>query len=95
MEHLVRVRNERDRQTLDWLRRHIGDPAIAAAIQRCDGSGKPFLSSVCKQLGVRVPEFLLPTGHSPSAAAEQSLATIRRILAARNALVIASAVASR
>jgi hypothetical protein len=95
MEHLVRVHNETDRQTLEWLRRHIGDAAIAAAIQRCEGPDKPYLSAVCRQLGVRVPKFPLPQRDSPSPVAEQSLATIRRILAARTALTVASPVVSR
>jgi len=94
MEHLVRVHNENDRQTLEWLRRHIGDAAIAAAIQRCEGSGKPWLSAVCRQLGVRVPRFHMPRRESPSAVAEQSLATIRRILAARTALTVTSPIVS-
>ena len=95
MEHLVRVHNEKDRQTLEWLRRNIGDAAIAAAIQRCENSGKPYLSAVCRQLGVRVPEFPLPRRESPSPVAEQSLATIRRILAARNALTVANPISER
>ena len=32
MEHLVRVYSEKDRQTLEWLRRHVGDVAIAGAV---------------------------------------------------------------
>lgn len=90
MEHLVRVHNENDRQTLEWLRRHVGDIAIAAAIQRCEGSGKPYLSAVCRQLGVRVPRLHVPPRESPSPVAEESLADIRRILAARIALTVAS-----
>jgi|UPI0002D56BD2 hypothetical protein len=27
-----RVYNEKDRQTLEWLRRHVGDVAIASAV---------------------------------------------------------------
>ncbi|MBB5429786.1 hypothetical protein OKW33_006356 [Paraburkholderia atlantica] len=57
MEHLVRVYNEKDRQTLEWLRRHVGDAAIATAVEQCAGSGKPYLSTVCRRLGVRTPEF--------------------------------------
>lgn len=94
MEHLVRVHNENDRQTLEWLRRHIGDAAIAAAVQRCQGSGKPYLSTVCRQLGVTVPWFHLPRRESPSPVAEQSLATIRRTLAARTTLTVASPIVS-
>ncbi|MFX1689713.1 hypothetical protein PWR05_35165 [Paraburkholderia sp. A2RI-6] len=56
MEHLVRVYNEKDRQTLEWLRRHVGDAALATAVERCAGSGKLYLSAVCRQLGVKIPE---------------------------------------
>ena len=90
MEHLVRVHNENDRQTLEWLRQHVGDAAIAAAVQRCEGSRKPYLSDVCRQLGVRVPRLHVPPRENPSPVAEQSLANIRRILAARIALTVAS-----
>jgi hypothetical protein len=37
MEHLVRVYNEKDRQTLEWRRRHVGDVAIASAVAQCGG----------------------------------------------------------
>ena len=90
MEHLVRVHNEQDRQTLKWLRRHVGDAALAAAVERCAGSGKPYLSSVCRQLGVKTPGFHLPRRESPSPVAEQSLAAIRGILAARKASTVAT-----
>ncbi|MFP3558746.1 hypothetical protein SB861_50060 [Paraburkholderia sp. SIMBA_049] len=95
MEHLVRVYNENDRQTLEWLRRHVGDAAIAAAVERCTGSGKPYLSFVCRQLGVKTPAFHLPSRHSPSPVAEQSLAAIRHILAAREASTFAGLVPTR
>ncbi|SIT49031.1 conserved hypothetical protein [Paraburkholderia piptadeniae] len=82
MEHLVRVQNERDRRTLAWLRETVGDAAIAAAAQR-SGPSKPYLSAVCQILGVTAPRFSAPRHLTPSAAAEQSLATIRQILASR------------
>ena len=95
MEHLVRVYNEKDRQTLEWLRRHVGDAAVVAAVERCAGSGKPYLSAVCRQLRVKTPEFHLPRRQSPSAVAEHSLATIRRILAVRSASIVVTPVVSR
>jgi len=85
MEHLVRVLNERDRRTLAWLRAQVGDAAIAAAAQQCGGP-KPYLSSVCRQLGVAAPRFSAPHQLAPSVAAERSLATIRKILASRNTI---------
>jgi hypothetical protein len=83
MEHLVRIYNEKDRQTLEWLRRHVGDAVIASAVERCAGPGKPYLSTVCRRLGVRVPELTVVRRITPSPTAERSLATIRSILAAR------------
>ncbi|MFP4896126.1 hypothetical protein [Paraburkholderia sp. EG304] len=80
MEHLVRVQNERDRHTLAWLRAHVGDAAIAAAVQRCRGSAKPYLST----LRVTAPRFIEPRAQVASVMAEQSLATIRHILASRS-----------
>ena len=82
MEHLVRVQNERDRRTLAWLREKVGDAAIVAAAQRY-GPSKPYLSAVCRTLGVTAPRLSAPRRLTPSAAAEQSLATIRQILASR------------
>ena len=84
MEHLVRVQNERDRRTLTWLRAQVGDAALAAAAQQCGGPSKPYLSSVCRTLGVTAPRFGAPRRLTPSATAEQSLATIRQILASRS-----------
>ncbi|MBT2793525.1 hypothetical protein [Paraburkholderia strydomiana] len=83
MEHLVRVHNERDRRTLAWLRGYVGDAAIEAAAQRYAGPAKPYLSTVCRLLGVTAPQFDRPRPRIASATAEQSLATIRQILAAR------------
>nr|WP_225936563.1 hypothetical protein [Caballeronia sp. NK8] len=83
MEHLVRIYNEKDRRTLDWLRRHVGDVAIALAVQRCTGSGKPYVSAVCRLLGVQTPDFPVPRRRTPSPIARDSLATIRSILAVR------------
>ena len=84
MEHLVRVQNERDRRTLAWLRALVGDPAIAEAARRLAAPSKPYLSAVCQLLGVTAPPFSTLHRPTPSATAEQSLATIRQILASRN-----------
>ena len=65
MEHLVRVQNERDRRTLAWLRERVGDASIVAAVERCGGS-KPYLSAVCRTLGVTAPRFSAPRRLTPS-----------------------------
>jgi len=95
MEHLVRVYNEKDRRTLEWLRRHVGDAAIAAAAERCSGPGKPYLSAVCRRLGVKAPVFSTSRGNAPSPVGEESLATIRRILAAQVTPTVSRFVAMR
>ncbi len=83
MEHLIRICSEKDRQLLGWLRQRVGDAAIARAARQCGGNAKPYPSAVCRQLGVRIPMLARPRSVEPSAVAEQSLATIRGILASR------------
>ncbi|WP_335340719.1 hypothetical protein [Paraburkholderia caribensis] len=63
---------------LAWLRKQFGDTAVADAARRCDGATKPHLSSICRQLGTVAPNF-----SQPSPAGEESLTTIRQILARR------------
>ncbi|QIE30295.1 hypothetical protein SBC2_83710 (plasmid) [Caballeronia sp. SBC2] len=50
MEEWVRIRNERDRKVLAWLRGQVSDTAISTAAQACArGDSKPYLSAVCRQ----------------------------------------------
>lgn len=81
MEHLVRVLNDRDRRVLAWVREQVGDAAFADAASRC-GPAKPYISAVCRRLGLTVPAFRI-AAHAPTATGERSLASIRRILAER------------
>ncbi|TCK34558.1 hypothetical protein B0G84_6516 [Paraburkholderia sp. BL8N3] len=83
MEHLVRVYNERDRATLAWLRRQVGDAELTAAACACTGASKPYLSRVCRRLGVTPPPFAASAGFAPTAVGEDSLAAIRLLLAER------------
>jgi hypothetical protein len=55
MEHMLRVVNEADRQTLTWLRARFSEASLVAAAQACASGGKPYLSRVCRKLGVRPP----------------------------------------
>ncbi|AET95525.1 hypothetical protein BYI23_E003640 (plasmid) [Burkholderia sp. YI23] len=80
MEHLVRVQNERDRKLMCWLRERVSDESITAAVRRCGGRSKPYLSA--GKLGLTAPSFLLHHAN-PSPIAEKSLAAIREILAAK------------
>ena len=95
MEHLVRVYNEKDRRTLEWLRRKVGDAAITSAAEQCGKSGKPYLSAICRYLGVRAPAFTAQSREAPSPIAEQSLAAMRSILAARSRSIAATFGVSR
>ncbi|PMS16082.1 hypothetical protein C0Z16_36945 [Paraburkholderia rhynchosiae] len=73
----------RIRRTLAWSRQ-VDDAALAATAQCCGGLAKPYVSAVCRHLGVRAPQFSTSRLHSPTATAEESLAVIRQILANRN-----------
>jgi hypothetical protein len=80
MEQWVRVQNERDRQVLVWLRAQLDDEVIVAAAQRCANSGaKPYLSMVCRALGVAPPRDAL-TRIANAEIGERHLASIYQIL---------------
>jgi hypothetical protein len=80
MEQWVRVQNERDRQVLAWLRAQIDDAAIIAAAQRCASPGiKPYLSRVCRALGVTPPRYAV-TRQATAEVGERHLASIYQIL---------------
>jgi hypothetical protein len=82
MEHLIRILNDKDRRTLAWLREQVGEAALGAAAERCGGPTKPYVSRVCRCLGLRPPIFGESRPHISTATAERSLASIREILAA-------------
>ncbi|MEK6294053.1 MAG: hypothetical protein V4793_22240 [Paraburkholderia tropica] len=94
MEHLVRILNDNDRQTLGWLRRHVGDARLSDAARRLiaqreqhAGIGsKPYLSAVCRYLGVRPPApRRAPKIVAGNPIADQYLSRIREVLAQRPA----------
>ncbi len=85
MEQWVRVQNERDRKVLAWLRERIGDADVTAAAQACTrGDTKPYLSMVCRQLGVSVPR-LTRHGATVDGVGERHLAAMYEILRAPSA----------
>jgi hypothetical protein len=92
MEHLVRILNDGDRQKLAWLRTHVGDARLTDAAHQLVAqreqspgvSAKPYISAVCRYLGVWPP-----SPHRPErigidgAIADRHLAQIRQLLAQR------------
>jgi hypothetical protein len=84
MNHLIRILNDGDRETLVWLCKHVGDVRVAAAARHLGGSGKPYLSAVCRYLGMRPPT---PRQHSrpveDCTVGDSHLAQIRHLLAQR------------
>lgn len=90
MEHLVRILNDDDRQTLAWLRTHVGDARLSEAARRLiaqreqhAGAGsKPYLSAVCRYLGVWPPAPRPATRSAVDhSVADQHLARMRQLLA--------------
>lgn len=88
MEHLIRILNDHDRQVLAWLRTLVGDARLSEAARRLVapreqhvGVPKPYLSTVCRYLGVRPPAARqaarAATDHS---IADRHLARMRQIL---------------
>ncbi|SOZ40338.1 hypothetical protein [Cupriavidus neocaledonicus] len=84
MEHLIRVQNDYDRQVLAWLRRRIGDAALQSAVDRLADPRKPYLSTICRSLGIRPPsrrQFAAETARIHRTVGDSYLARIREILA--------------
>ena len=85
MNQLIRILNDGDRETLAWLRKHVGDVRVAAAARHLGGNGKPYVSAVCRYLGVRPPT---PHQHSrpveDCTVGDNHLAQIRQLLEQRN-----------
>ncbi|CAB3774275.1 hypothetical protein [Paraburkholderia humisilvae] len=93
MEHLIRILNDDDRQTLVWLRTHIGDTRVADAARQltaqresfADAWAKPYISAVCRYLGVWPPTPRRSTrADADHRVADQHLARIRQLLAQRS-----------
>jgi hypothetical protein len=66
MEEWVRVRNERDRKVLAWLRGQVGEAAIVAAAQACTRGARNRIyrrsvgSSDCRRRIYQTEEARLP-----------------------------------
>jgi hypothetical protein len=55
MEQRVRLVNDTDRQILTWLRSQVGDERVARAIHQLGRVRKPYVSAICRYLGMRPP----------------------------------------
>lgn len=61
MENQVILNNDRDRRTFAWLCQQVGDAAISQAISGLPGERKPYVSNLCKVLGMEPPANLVIT----------------------------------
>jgi hypothetical protein len=93
MEHLIRILNDADRQTLAWLRTHLGDARVADAARQLTAQrepiagapAKPYISAICRYLGVWPPTPRRSThADTDHRVADQHLARIRQLLAQRS-----------
>ncbi|WP_323123725.1 hypothetical protein [Burkholderia alba] len=60
MDDSIRIITERDRQTVDWLRAHVGAARLeeAARYLTDHAISKPYVSAICRYLRVRPPAFV-------------------------------------
>lgn len=83
MEHMIRVINEKDRRTLVWLRSLFDEATLKAAITDIANGSKPYVSAVCRKLGVRPPVFTAAKQRfEGTAAGNAALAAMKVLLAA-------------
>lgn len=73
----VMLANDRDHRTFDWLCREVGETRIEEAIGQLAGNRKPYLSNLCKLLGVTPPAQLTRTS---DLVAREKLAGIKAML---------------
>ena len=85
MNQLIRILNDSDRETVAWLCTHVGDVRVATAARHLGRSGKPYVSAVCRYLGVRPPVVheARPLTEDCTVG-DQHLAVIRRLLTQRS-----------
>jgi hypothetical protein len=86
MDPLIRVLNDEDRQALAWLRKHVGEARVTTAARELATSGKrPFVSAVCRFLGVWPPVPCRSPSGRATAVGDKHLAHMRQLLAQRSA----------
>lgn len=80
----IPLESDLDRRVLAWLRAAVGDEAIRDAVARIPGRRRPYVSNLCKALGVAVP----PEVVDPSRAALAREEARARLMALRRQLGI-------
>lgn len=53
----VILQSNRDRRTLEWLIKQVGEAAVGQACSKLDGR-RPYVSNIAKVLGLKPPESL-------------------------------------
>lgn len=87
MNQLIRILNDSDRETVAWLCTHVGDARVATAARHLGRSGKPYVSAVCRYLGVRPPVVRQPRpAIEDCTVGDKHLAMIRQLLAQRSSV---------
>lgn len=87
MELLIRIVNDDDRQTVDWLLANVGAKRVEAAVQRLAvGGRRPFVSALCRYLGAwpPFPRRAMAGESAHTAVGDRHLAQIRQFLARSN-----------
>lgn len=84
MTQLIRIVNDEDRRTVEWLMANVGEARVEAAAQRLARGGKPpFVSAVCRYLGAWPPARREPAQPRDRSVGDAYLARIREMLAQR------------
>lgn len=81
MEEQIILNNDRDRRTLAWLRQQVGDAAVIQAISGLSGMRKPYVSNLCKVLGLLPSVELEKTDRGT---ALENITAIKSILQKKN-----------
>lgn len=90
MAPLIRIVNEEDRRSVEWLMTNVGEARVTAAARRLSRGGRgPFVSAVCRYLGAWPPPSRA-TGaeNSKYRVGDEYLARIRELLARRNGAAV-------
>ncbi len=88
MKSLIRIVNDEDRQTVEWLVANVGAARVEAAVARlASGGRRPFVSALCRYLGAWPPAQRrgIAGESAHTAVGDLHLARIRQFLAQSNA----------